>query len=434
MIGHMKTEVTTLNKPNITLVMAVRTGKITAVERKLYNALLFSSARQLRLYREINGSEPDNKHLYSALASDLLKHVEVGKSNLKSMLRKHVLALRRAEIDWEAPDAKSGVIWSNMNPLSQASFKLINGNLHVFWALPPDLNAALSDTVAFPYTALVLEEAAKLKSYTAVALYDICARYRNNYRKGGDGDCLTSANSPDWWISSLTNVPPKVDKDGQPVLREWRKVKNESVKDAIEEINEKSDLFVELIEKKAGRAVSSIQFSVRQKKQAPKEVPSNHFELIRTGARLGLGDAIVEASLQNNSPETVALALARLEGRLNNKELGPVENVRRYFVGIMKDQQPIALVEDSFTPTERAKAASTDLPEAEKSTHTLAREEFMGLTEAQKSVYGAKAVERLEARGLATSRVLLNAKEGVWSGVLLSEMVAIYSAEKALTA
>ena len=41
----------------------------------------------------------------------------------------------------------------------------------------------------------------------------------------------------------MTNVPPKHDKlTGQPVLREWRKVKNESVKGAIEEINAETDL------------------------------------------------------------------------------------------------------------------------------------------------------------------------------------------------
>ena len=427
----MKTEVTTLQKPNVTLVMVPRAGKITSIERKLWNSFLLSSASQLHAYRELNGAEPDNKHLYSASATDLLKNVEVGKSNLKSALRKHVLALRRAEIDWEAPDAKSGLIWQNMNPLSQASFKLINGNLHVFWALPPELNTALSDRVSFPFTEVELEESAKLKSYTAVALYELCARYKNNYRRGGDGECLTCVNPPEWWINILTNVPPKHNKStGLPVLREWRKVKSESVKGAIEEINAETDLVVELIEKKAGRAIGSVQFSVRQKKAAPREIPSSHFEQMKIGIRLGLGDKLIESSIAHNSVEQVSVALAKLEARIANKELTPIENLRRYFVTILKDVEPIKVVVDAEIKPQQRAPSEAEGGQSQKSPVTLAKEEFMALSEAQKRVYGQRAAQSLTARGVANERILNNASEGVWSGILLAEMVAIYSADK----
>lgn len=427
----MKTEVTTLLKPNVTLVMVLRSGKITAVERKLWNSMLLSSAHQLHAYRELHGTDPDNKHLYSALATDLLRYVETGKSNLKSSLRKHVLALRRAEIDWEAPDAKSGLIWQNMNPLSQASFKIINGNLHVFWALPPELNTALSNRVSFPITEVELEESIKLTSYTAGALYEVCSRYRNNYRRGGDGECLTCVNPPEWWINMLTNTPPKFNKlTGEPVLREWRKIKSESVKGAIEEINEHTDLIVELLEKKAGRAVGSVQFSVRQKKPAPREVPSSHFEQIKIGLRLGLGDNLIESSIANHSVEQVSVALAKLQARISNKELPPIDNQRRYFLTILKDVDPIKVVEDvEVKPIPRPQAhASGD--QAQKSPVALAKEEFMALPESQKRVYGQRAVESLKTRRLINDKILHNASEGVWSGILLAEMVDIYSKEK----
>lgn len=430
-IGHMKTDVTTLQKPNVTLVMVPRAGKITAIERKLWNSFLMSSVHQLQAYRETHGSEPDNKHLYSATATDLLKGVEVGKSNLKSALRKHVLALRRAEIDWEAPDAKSGLIWQNMNPLSQASFSLINGNLVVFWALPPDLNTALSDRVSFPFTEIELEQSAKLKSYTAVALYELCSRYRTNYRRGGDGECLTCVNPPEWWINVLTNVPPKHDKlTGQPVLREWRKVKNESVKGAIEEINAETDLVIELIEKKAGRAIGSVQFSVRQKKAAPREIQVSHFEQMKIGMRLGLGEKLIESSIAHHSVEQVSVALAKLEARITNKELNPIDNLRRYFVTILKDVDPIKVIEDVEVKPKQNAQSETDGEQKPKSPVTVAKEEFMALSEAQKRVYGQSAVESLTARGVANERIRTNASEGVWSGILLAEMVAIYSAEQ----
>ena len=48
--------------------------------------------------------------------------------------------------------------------------------------------------------------------------------------------------------------------------REWRKLKNESIGKAIEEINEKTDLVVELHEIKEGKAVKEVQFSVQKKR------------------------------------------------------------------------------------------------------------------------------------------------------------------------
>ena len=52
-IGQMKS-VSTLNKPNVSLVMIPKAGKLTAIERKLLNSILLSSARQLREFRALH--------------------------------------------------------------------------------------------------------------------------------------------------------------------------------------------------------------------------------------------------------------------------------------------------------------------------------------------------------------------------------------------
>lgn len=424
----------TLNKPNVSLVMMPKAGKLTAIERKLINSILLSSARQLREYRALHSQDPSNTHLYSALADELLDPVEVGKSNLKSALRKHVLALRRAVIDWEAPDAKSGVIWENLSMLSEARFEIRNGGLYVLWALPPKINEALSDYQEFHFTKLDLEKISRLKSYTAVALYEICARYKNNLRKEGKGERITNASPPEWWVDALTNIVPKTNKEtGQPVRREWRKVKNEAVKKAIEEINAVTDLDIVLTEKKTGKAVSLVQFEIRLKKPEPREIQSSHFELIKSGICLGLTETQISSGIERTSVEQVSLGLAKLEARIKHQELEPVGNVGRYFNSIITDGAPVKVVGDAEIERKPASSLTIDTSVGQqKSVLTLAREEFMTLPEVEKRGFAARALGVLVARGVVTSRIQRNAEEGVWSGVLLSQMIEIFSGEKAI--
>ena len=418
-------EVTTLNKPNITLVMMPKAGKLTAVERKLLNSILMSSARQLREYRAFHGENPANTHLYAAVADDLLDPIEVGKSNLKAQLRKHVEALRLAVIDWEAPDTKSVVVWENLSMLSEARFEMRNGSLYVLWALPPKINTALADYKEFQFTKLDLEKISRLKSYAAVALYEICVRFKNNIRKDGSGERITNASPPEWWVDALTNTTPKIDKKtGQPLRREWRKVKNETVKKAMDEINTETDFDVSLTERKTGSAVTLVQFEIRPKKQEPREIPSSHFELIKIGLALGLTEVQVTCSIERTSVEQVGLGLAKLEARLKNRELEPVSNLKRYFSSIISELAPVKVIDDVSA---RVAPAPSPESEPEKSVLTLAREQFMTLTETEKRSYAARALDALMARGVVTPRVQRNAEEGVWSGILLSQMIEIFT-------
>lgn len=422
-----------LKKPNAALVMVPKSGKLTGVERKLFNAILMSSISQLKAHRAVHGKDLDGNHVYSALADELLDTLEVGKSNLKSALRKHMLSLRRAEVEWEAPDAKAGVIWSNTSVLPRAEMELRGGRLYARWKLSDEICEAISNTKDFPFTLLDLAQIARLSGYTAIALYEICARYRNNFLKGGDGICLTSASEPDWWVDALTNAIPKLDKKtGETQRREWRKVKNEAVLKAIREINQETDLEVELIERKTGRAVNLVQFSVRQKRGVAKEVQSSHFELIKQAARMGIAQARIEAALLANTADEIAFALAKFEARYNSKELPPIEKPNTYFASIVKNIQPIDVVADNNTNVPAAAPVADPEREAMEAKHTMTRDAFMALAEQTKGLYAEKALGVLKDRSMATPRMIANAKEGVWSPLLLAEMLRIFSKEQAV--
>ena len=307
---------------------------------------------------------------------------------------------------------------------------LREGRRRARWKLSDELTNAISNTKEFPFTRLDLAQIAKLSGYTDVALYEICARYRNNYLKGGDGICLTSASDPDWWVDALTNVIPKADKKtGEVKRREWRKVKSELVLKAIKEINEKTDLNVELIEKKENRSVVLIQFSVRQKRGTSREVQSGHFDLMKKGLRMGISQARIETALLSNSKDEVSLALAKFEGRFSKKELDPIEKPNSYFASILKDLEPIDIVADKVAPT--ADKPQVDPVKADLAAkHTVIRDEFMALPDPIKAQFAQKALGALKERRMATPRMIENANSGVWAPLLLAEMINTFTKER----
>jgi hypothetical protein len=421
-----------LKKPNVALVMVPKVGKLTGIERKLLNIILISSISQLNSHRDATGKSLDGNHTYSALAEELLDTLDVGKANHRPLLKKYMLSLRRAEVEWEAPDAKTGVIWSNTSVLPRAEMELRDGRLWARWKLSDELTEAISNTKEYPFTLLDLAQIAKLSGYTAVALYEICARYRNNFLKGGDGICLTSASEPEWWVDALTNVIPKTDKvTGLVQRREWRKVKSEVVLKAIKEINLETDLDIELIERRIpGRAVALVQFSVRQKRGTAREVQAGHFEMIKSGMRMGIGQARIENALLSNSVSEVSFALAKYEGRFNNKALPAVEKPNTYFASILKNIEPIDVVADKVAPVKPAAALIDPVQAALQAKHSVIQDEFMAQSDQIKTQFAQKALTALRERRMATPRMIANANAGVWAPLLLAEMLKLFVKEQ----
>lgn len=421
-----------LKKPNVALVMVPKVGKLTGIERKLLNIILISSISQLNSHRDATGKSLDGNHTYSALAEELLDTLDVGKANHRPLLKKYMLSLRRAEVEWEAPDAKTGVIWSNTSVLPRAEMELRDGRLWARWKLSDELTEAISNTKEYPFTLLDLAQIAKLSGYTAVALYEICARYRNNFLKGGDGICLTSASEPEWWVDALTNVIPKTDKvTGLVQRREWRKVKSEVVLKAIKEINLETDLDIELIERRIpGRAVALVQFSVRQKRGTAREVQAGHFEMIKSGMRMGIGQARIENALLSNSASEVSFALAKYEGRFNNKALPAVEKPNTYFASILKNIEPIDVVADKVPPVKPAAALIDPVQAALQAKHSVIQDEFMAQSDQIKTQFAQKALSALRERRMATPRMIANANAGVWAPLLLAEMLKLFVKEQ----
>lgn len=231
--------------------------------------------------------------------------------------------------------------------ISEARFSRRSGEAWVEWCFPPSVREMLVDPVR--WAQLDLAELASLSRYAAVALYEIVARYRNV--PGG----LTNRATTDWWMATLRH-------DSREQTREWRKVKNELLKPAIAEINQRTSLEVRMIEHKAGRAVSHVQFHVRQRSQAaPPEMPD--MSLAARAGGVGLKEREVDALVDEFGQEAVGKALDALEGRMRLQMREKVGRPLAYLKRILKNDG----VGDMFEP-------------AAPSARTVARQEVQGST------------------------------------------------------
>ncbi|MBG6078195.1 replication initiation protein [Polaromonas sp. CG_9.11] len=423
----------TFRKPNSALVMMPKVGKLTAVSRKIFNVLLHTTQRQVQAMNH-EGKIVEATHYFSARLDELVDPVEVGQSNLTSSAKKSLLEMRRTEVDWEAPDANSGVIWSSMSLLSEAKIVKTGGILYAYWALPPGLLSVIADPQRF--TPIDIEQLSRLKTYTAVALYEICVRYKNNPTG------LTSENHLEWWVDALTQSAPKLDpKTKKPKLRLWSKFKSEQVNVAINEINSKSDIGIELIEKKTGKAVTSAQFKVWRKSAEVAAITSGFkmsAELALTATTLGLSLGDIASLIKLGHDENVLrIALVKLEARIGRDDLAPVDSRMAYLRAVLSETQGFIVSVPLIAPIVSVSLTAQTSPELPKilsyqeHRRLEIKAELLNINKVDQKKYAELALESLQKAGIATTTISRKVESGDWmTGVLFSKMIEAYAVEQ----
>lgn len=441
-----------LNKPNDSLVMVPKVGRLNATMRKMFNLLLHSTQTQILEMRN-QGKLVLGETLFKTRFHDLVDRTTDSGSDARASAKKYLLEMRRTEVDWEAPDADSNIIWANMGLLSQVELEKRGNEIWVNWALPPALLRAISDPVR--YTPIDTNILSKLHSYSAIALYEVCVRYKNNPTH------LTSRNPTSWWIDALKSTASEFDKTTKQVKRpEWRKFKNEQVIKAVIEINQNTDLTIELTEFKTHRAIDFVQFSVHKKgtntdDAKPAKLIAN-VVLAEQASRIGLSYKQLQKSFSEGfSDQRIAYALSHLESRIKRSDLSPISSIDGYFRRLltegvsettqvdfvdqfksMTNPTEIHAQSDALQTESKKLPDSQPLPlfqEPEWVVERIARisSDLSTLDEAQEKRYLLLVEESLKERGIygpTMAQGILNRK---WQkGRLLSEMINVYGVEK----
>ena len=306
------------------IVMVPRAGRVTITGRRLYNVLLQVSQSKL----VAAGEMPPADFLFEAPLAALLKSTGSNGDD-RTAAKRYLSEMQDVKVDWQSTAPGDGTKWKSLNMLSQAEIELRHGENWCRWAFPPDIMGALFSPER--WARIDLDVLKNLSSVPSLALYEICARYRDS--PGG----LTSRQTPGWWLDALSSGPAGAEK------REWRKFKNERVKAAVTEINAGTDLEIELIEHKEGRAVKEVQFAVRRKQRIQRHVveagPVDVGFVLRA-ATLGVPEPKLDGLIREFGLEVVQTKVDMLEKRLMNRTLTKLENPLSYLRALLRNAEP----------------------------------------------------------------------------------------------
>ena len=400
-------------------------SKVTLIGRRLYSTLLATTQKQ------VVGKTPLATDTFKAPLSSLLKvssdstsAITVAKSYFKEMLD--------LKVSWESTAPGDGVKWIGLNMLSQAKITETGGQLWVSWAFPPEIMEMIINPER--YAVWNLKISSRLSTYCALALYEICARYRDNPTG------VTSRKSPDWWIDALSNTAAGADKK----RREWRKFKGEKIKAAILEINSETDLEIELIEHKEGRALGEVQFAVRKKQ---RQIDLNFeskiidVEIVQEAMSLGVPENKVRKLLNTYTDELISAKLKELRDRMLNKSLVQIEHPYAYLKSILNnvnlsDQQSKSeskkhQSENSGSSTKLNSSSAVDLFNLDSTAnqqHTDLFKEFNELDEETRQYWIDRTIQSLKETSQFQAIYLKRAHEKhIYPGLFGSQVARVYA-------
>ncbi len=421
-----------IKKPVQSLVLVPKKGKLSVVARKLYNVILHSTIAQIAEF-ELQGKEVPAEHLFEGRLTELVQPLQLGHSDLRAKAKEYFQQMSEIRLDWEAPDVHGPGKWMNLGLLAEAQLDRtdpsnLKSEVIARWAFPPTIFKELRHPEM--YAQLSIYQIAKLSTYEAVALYEICARYKRNAAG------VTSLQQPIWWVKAMSNKVPDIDpKTGEPKWREWRKFKDEKIKKAIAEISEQTDLSIELIERKEG-----VQFGVRRKATEFEAFPNKlNPEIAESAIKLGLKLTDIATLIRNGQSE-VGLKVAF--AKMGKQDPNFISRKLAYLNKILEEVNP--MIAEGVVPLvakDQTVHPPVSIPHIEPLKIALSfkderrgelRREFLQLGKDEQKPYAYSALAELRTSKMANPSMSLKVEAAMWESapILISKMVELYAVAK----
>lgn len=310
---------TSLRKAVDTLAIVPTRDKISVLARKIYNVMMH--------HAQVQGVEAS---IYQVRLRDIVTGIDFNSNNTE-ILKEHLRQMVTTKVEWQSPTKGEGARWAVSALISHAELSHRAGEVILEWSYAPNIKQAILDPQRYARISLAFQAA--LKSMGALVLYEICCRYVDN--PGG----LTARQHWTWWRPVLTGVP-----EGQgSAYSEWKYFKRDVVKTAIAEINAVTELSIEAVEHKQGRAMTDLQFRVRRKSAAQRIplagiTPVNLKEVGRA-IKAGVSQESAEKLLNKHGENAFTAAVDQLEARLERRDLEPVRVPSKFLQTILLNPQ-----------------------------------------------------------------------------------------------
>lgn len=298
-------------KPNESIAIRPKRGKLTLLSRRIYNALLFHAQRA-------GVDQPS----YTLLLSELIDDARFNSNNTE-LLKTHIRDMQATTIEWHTSSGAERR-WTSTQLLGTVHIHEPGRGspCRISWSYPE----AIREKLVRPahYTRIFLEISSQMRTYAASVLYELGARYLSSPGR------LTMREDLVWWASVLTGRS-----DIEQV--DYRILHRDTIKKALIELDALNDSFrLEVVEHKRGRKVEELQFRV-----VPKEQPAlaglqpggkNVFDLQLVERLVALGFKRPDAQDVYAATDEGALraALALVEARMKNASQPPLESPPAY--------------------------------------------------------------------------------------------------------
>jgi plasmid replication initiation protein len=298
-----------LKKPVNTLAIVPVSRKITVLGRKMYNVMLDMS--------QAIGIDND---VYRAPLTEIVSGIDYGSNDLE-LIKKHLRAMATTSVEWNSPTTGEGPKWTVCTLIAHATLTKEKGQIWVEWSYAKPIKQELLEPSVF--ARLSLGMLSQMHTYSGIALYEICSRYRAVGR--------TSRQEWRWWLPVLSGQP---NTDERLAKMEYRFFKRDSIKPAIAEINAITDIEVELVEYKAGKSINELQFLVKPKAQVSLPLKSKpkpvDMAIVSKAVTLGIGDDKAEELITQFGSDAVSNGLVSLEKRIAFPFPEPLRDSYRY--------------------------------------------------------------------------------------------------------
>jgi hypothetical protein len=378
----------TLNKSVFALAIEPLNLALTVTGRKAYDVMLL-----MALDRR---PAPDGS--YSSPISEILRgtgsHITLAsrvQTYIQQMVQTSVVYRPLAESDRQASiegvdrlEASSDEA-RTFSLLAEARIYMKGGQHWVSWFYPPTIRDELLNPAR--WAQISLSSIARLSTYTGLALYEIAARYRD--APGG----LTTKHPPDFWTRVLRE-------GGGAGARVWRKFKSERLVPAIREINEATDIHVELVETREGREVSHVQFRVKRKPRTNVEAAPIDVTLPMQAARLGIREDDLDELIRRFGSDRVQRGFTAIDEYLEKRGTSAIMNRLSYLKAVL-ERQSVDDAGGGIAQSSSVKAVDTGMEREELRNRWLAsrlaelQRDFATLSEAEQAEWIDRAGEGL---------------------------------------
>lgn len=308
-----------LRKPVNTLAIVPKSEKITVTARKIYNVMLQYAQRQ--------GLDKDR---YRVRFADIATGIDFNSNNTE-LIKQYFRQMATTGVEWQSPTTGEGARWSISALIAHADLTQQGNELWLEWSYAPNIKQELLDPQRF--AKMSLQVLATLNTMSSLVLYEICCRYADN------PSGLTARQPWAWWRPVLTGAPDSA----ASAYQEYKIFNRDVVKKAVRKVNDLTDLEVELIEHRQGRAVQELQFKVRRKArqlEAPdKRIEPVDLKTIGALIRAGIAQDRAEKLMLKYGATAVDAALKVLQDRTRRPTMEPIRSIEKYLVTILDSGQ-----------------------------------------------------------------------------------------------